>query len=383
LCNNKSECFVPALAIASSLGGRSRFETLTKDEPEALTKEDQGTPRLSAASSELVERGDLDELTRHVNRLVAVADWDELAELRLRCQLALERGKQLWAVSSHIEYRLALEAPGRWGASMLEAGTGRFALGPLPEVAASTHSWAELSAHLHPTPQAAMAAHERVMRGEDLTDDPVAGSLPEVLDLPLVLQPWEPSYALADYHPDRLDAPSPALPPLARLARSTEGSRRRSTATRGEIDGTATSLVELVSTWTEESNGRAEAIGATGDVMAAIGALGAQATELVELAPGTALAMMAWAGGSGGAHGRRRGAAPGRFAAWLVLAALGDLSAKWPLDPDELGDVLQQSHWYAWGAGEPETGWVLRLAVERAGGPGEDRAWAVAATDLA
>jgi hypothetical protein len=117
--------------------------------------------------------------------------------------------------------------------------------------------------------------------------------------------------------------------------------------------------------------------------MAAIGALGAQATELVELAPGTALAMMAWAGGSGGAHGRRRGAAPGRFAAWLVLAALGDLSAKWPLDPDELGDVLQQSHWYAWGAGEPETGWVLRLAVERAGGPGEDRAWAVAATDLA
>ena len=42
---------------------------------------EEGLRELSPASSELVERGDLDELTRHVNRLVASADWAELAEL--------------------------------------------------------------------------------------------------------------------------------------------------------------------------------------------------------------------------------------------------------------------------------------------------------------
>ena len=34
---------------------------------------------LSPASSELVELGDLDELTRHVNHLMAREEWDELA----------------------------------------------------------------------------------------------------------------------------------------------------------------------------------------------------------------------------------------------------------------------------------------------------------------
>jgi len=340
---------------------------------------------LSSASSELIERGDLDELTRHVNRLVASGDWEELAELRVRCRLAVERGKQLWAVAAHIEYRLALGAPGRWAATMLETGPGRFALGPLPEVAASTHTWEELSPHVHATPQAAMAAHERVMRGDDLTNDPVAMKLPEVLDLPLSLQPWEPSYALAEYQPDRMDAPQPKLPsfsPLGAAAHESGGaSRVGSPLSRGKADGVANALVDLVSTWTEESNGRAEAIGVRGDVFGAIEGLGVRPREIVELEPTTALAAMGWAAASGGAYGRRRGAAPGRFAAWLVLVALGDLSAKWPLAPDELGGVLHQVNWYAWGAGEPETGWVLRLAVEGAAGPSKDRAWAMSATD--
>ena len=47
-------------------------------------------------------------------------------------------------------------------------GAGRFALGPLSEVAASTHTWAELAPHAPPGPLAAVTAHERVVRGEDL-----------------------------------------------------------------------------------------------------------------------------------------------------------------------------------------------------------------------
>lgn len=340
---------------------------------------------MSPASSDLVERGDLDELTRHVNRLVAGSEWDELAELRTRCRLAVERGKQLWAVAAHIEYRLALGAPGRWAAMVLETGPGRFALGPLPEVAASTHTWEELSPHVHATPQAAMAAHERVMRGEDLSEDHAAMKLPDVLDLPWSLQSWEPSYALAEYRPDRMDAPAPKLPALSLLGGQGRGkdrpSRGATPLSRGEADAVASSLVELVGTWTEESNGRAEAVGVRGDALRAIEALGARPREISELEPAMALAAMGWAAASGGAFGRRRGAAPGRFAAWLVLVALGDLSAKWPLAPDEVGDVLHQVRWYAWGAGEPTTGWALRLAVEARAGPSKDRAWAVSATD--
>ena len=46
------------------------------------------------------------------------------------------------------------------------------------------------------------------------------------------------------------------------------------------------------------------------------------AARLAVLTPAEALAWLAWAGASGGAHGRRRGNAIGRFGAWWVLAAL-------------------------------------------------------------
>jgi hypothetical protein len=347
--------------------------------------DEQRASELSPTSIELIERGDLDDLTRHVNALVDAHDWDELAALGARCRLAFARGKQLWAVAAHIEYRLALEAPGRWGALMLETGPGRFAFGPLPEVAASTHTWAELSPHLHATPQAAMAAHERVMRGDDLTGEPFATRLPEVLDLPLRLEPWEPRYALAEYYPDRMVASPPRLPPLRPIAAgppaAPAGARPSRASGPARADEVCAALEDLVSTWTEESNGRAHALCVSGSALDAIGALGVGAKEIVELAPSAALAMMAWAAASGGAHGRRRGAAPGRFAGWWVLAALGGLTEKWPPAPDELGEALQQVRWYAWGAGEPATGWALRLAAEASGGPLKGRAWAVKATD--
>ena len=68
---------------------------------------------------------DIDELTRHVDRLCSARDWDELLQLRDICVAALQRGKQLWSVAAHAEYRLALEAPAPWAAQMLVPGTGR------------------------------------------------------------------------------------------------------------------------------------------------------------------------------------------------------------------------------------------------------------------
>jgi len=319
--------------------------------------------------ADLIDRGDLDELVRTADRLTDAADWDGLVELRDRSRAALERGRQLWPVASLAEYRLALCAPGPWAGAVIREGAGRFALGPLPEVAASTHAWEELAAHVPDGPLRAVTAHERVVRGEDLRD---AGRVPEgIIDLPLAPQPWEPTYPLASYEPEKADFPiepvtlprSEALPapgsPIADLR-------------------AATSLRDLVTPWTSESNGRCEVTAVRGDGPAAVAALGPRRARIAPVDAADALARMAWAGASGGAHGRRRGMAAGRFAAWWALAALADLGDDWPVTPDELGAAAAELRWWLWDAGEPELGWALRVAVDD---PAHGLAWAVAATD--
>ncbi|MGH8982524.1 MAG: hypothetical protein ACRDY6_01455, partial [Acidimicrobiia bacterium] len=78
------------------------------------------------------------------------------------------------------------------------------------------------------------------------------------------------------------------------------------------------------------------------------------------------------------AHGRRPGAAPGRFAAWWVVGALGDLLDRWPVAPAVVGEMAAHLGWFWWDEGSPASGWVVRIAVEdRAKG----RAWALAAHD--
>jgi hypothetical protein len=91
-----------------------------------------------------------------------------------------------------------------------------------------------------------------------------------------------------------------------------------------------------------------------------------------------ALAAMAWAAASGGAHGRRRGMAAGRFAAWWTVAALAGLLDDWPFVPDDVGEAAIAMRWYRWDDGAPATGWSLCLAVED---PETGWAWAVRAVD--
>src|SRR4051812_34843352 len=161
-------------------------------------------------NEELVDLGDLDELVRQVDRLADAGDWHGLLDLRDRCRRALERGRQLWPAASLAEYRLALDAPGKWAASMLRPDAGRFALGPLSEVTASSHTWSELAPYVPPTPQASIAAQERVVRGEDLTDDERADR--QVVEIPWVLQPWEPRSPVAEYKASEADFGDP--PPI-------------------------------------------------------------------------------------------------------------------------------------------------------------------------
>ena len=97
-----------------------------------------------------------------------------------------------------------------------------------------------------------------------------------------------------------------------------------------------------------------------------------------ELDAGRGVAWLAWAGASGGAFGRRRGAAAGRFGALWLLAALGDALDDWPLAVDELGELAGELRWWWWDAHEPATGWQLQLAVED---PADGLAWAINARD--
>ncbi|HZQ27908.1 MAG TPA: DUF6183 family protein [Acidimicrobiales bacterium] len=314
---------------------------------------------------------ELDDLTREIEGLCDRGDWDGLVALRDRCREALKRGKQFWPAASYAEYRLALDAPGPWAAAVVsEQGTGRFALGPLPEVAASSHQWADLSAG-EQSPALTMAAHERVVRGEDLRSDTDVDA--DVLDIPLVLQPWEPAYPVAQYKAGEAHFPAPALPGLDVVTLPAEA------PTPVEDLDSRRALVELATAWTTESNGRAEAVAVRGDAAGALAALGLRRqARMAQVTAADALAHMAWTAASGGAHGRRRGMAAGRFGAWWALTAMAGMLDDWPVDPDELGQVAAELRWYLWDAGEPVTGWGLRLAVED---PAEGLAWAVVAQD--
>ncbi|HEX6310076.1 MAG TPA: hypothetical protein VF152_00450, partial [Acidimicrobiia bacterium] len=222
-----------------------------------------------AELAQAVERGDLDELVRLVDGCCSARDWEGLADLRRRCREAHERsGRQLWPAAAHAEYRLALEAPGRWAGTVLEEGAGRFAPGPLSEVAASTHRWRELAPHVPEGPVAALTAHECVLRGEDLTGVALPG--PPVLELPLRLQAWEPRYFLAEYRAHEAHFPGPT-PPSGFEAPAGPGGARAVRHHGEDVDA----LVGVASTWTTASGGRAHAVAAQGTAPGAIAALGA------------------------------------------------------------------------------------------------------------
>ncbi|MBW3644717.1 MAG: hypothetical protein KY441_04355 [Actinobacteria bacterium] len=326
---------------------------------------------MSARLDAALAAGDLDELLREVDRLCEARDWDGLVRLREASRTAfLARGHQLWPVASQVEYRLALEAPGPWAASVLVEGSGRFSRGPLPEVAASTHTWAELAPHLPAGPAAGLVAHERAVHGEDLRGDQRADA--GVLEVPLALLPWEPAYCLATYRAHGADFPAPPAAATVPVTLPAQG-------TPFDDDQACRALLALVEPWVVESNGTATAVAVRGSAEAAVAALGLQQVGWAEVTPGEALSAMAWAGASGGAHGRRRGAAVGRFGAWWALAGLLGLVEEWPVPPADLGEAVDELRWARW---EPEhpSGWSLHLAVEDRD---EGLAWAVAATDRA
>lgn len=325
------------------------------------------------ALDDLIAAVDLDGLVRLIDARTANRDWDGLDRVRRRCIAATrETGRQLWPAATLAEYRLALWAPVAWAAVVLDGEAGRFTIGPLSEVVAVHHTWADLAAHLEPTPVAVYVAHERALRGEPI-DPGTLATLPPVLDVPAMLQPWEPTYPVSTYTDEGGDHPEPEH--TGELRELTLPERAADVI---DDDSTELAVQQLVEAWTVQSTGRAEVVCVEGTAASAIAALGVASARAVEIAAAEAIAWLAWAGASGGAHGRRRGMAGGRFSAWWVLGALGDLHDTWPPRPGEIEALLGRLTWYRWDAHEPPGGWRLQLAVEHRD---EHLAWAINASD--
>ncbi|MEO7804031.1 MAG: DUF6183 family protein [Actinomycetota bacterium] len=305
--------------------------------------------RVLNSLEELIESGEPNPLLHRVDGLCSARAWDDLVALADRCRVETERGKQLWPIAEHIEYRLALEAPGAIAASVLGPEAGRFALGPLTEVVASTHRFEELEPHLSVPQILGALAAERVIRGEDLTDH--AGAHPEVMELPLMLMNWEPEYPLPVYRSDKATFPDAPLVQTKRVRLGDPGDERHLSDPDLER-----AMLDLVAPWVTQSNGDVVFHIVEGSVESAI-----DGRWLMRIDSSEALAHMAWAAASGGAYGRRRGGAYGRFAAWWSASELTGLA--WPPVPDELHEAMDEVHWYLWEPEDLKPGWNLHLAV--------------------
>jgi hypothetical protein len=320
------------------------------------------------ALTALIESSDIAGLMRLIDGICGRRDWDDLVDLRDRCEEAVERGKQLWAVAQFAEYRLALEGPPDRAASVLSDGRGRFSLGPLWEVAASSHTWVDLEPEVSIPTVRAMIGHERSIRGDAVPEDAIDG---QVLGIPASQQEWEPTYPVAEYRSDRaafpddifdtemawVDLPDPVDPT--------------------ENDPVCDAMLDLVKPWWEDSLGKAEAITVDGTVEQGIRTLGPHRVRMVEVSISTAMEAMTWAGASGGSHGRRRGTPTGRSGAWWVmLEALGYEDV--PEHPADLGDEASTLRWVLWDPGDRVGGWNIHIGIED---PDDGIAWILSAVD--
>ena len=314
---------------------------------------------------DLIDASDSDGLIRFIDGLCAAREWEGLIEVRERCLQAESRGRQLFGVVQFVDYRQALEAPGEVAAEVVRDGAGRFALGPLWEVAASTHTWEQIGPHLESPRMRTLVAAERALRG-----DRVVGDFDlELLGTPLELMAWEPPYPAATYRSDRADFPAPDPIPFEAVNPAEE-------AARADDPDSEDALFGLVRTWVEESNGMAHIVTVEGSATDAITAAAAGPAEGARVAFGDALAMMGWAGANGGAYGSRRGGPVGRSGAWAAVAAIADI--EWPPDPAEVESAGSRLDWWLWKPHRQLGGWHLGLAVAD---PSDSLAWAISGHD--
>ena len=325
---------------------------------------------VSESQYDLINRADLDGLVRIIDDYCETRSWHELLGLRDACKAAVANGRQVWPASTLAEYRLALLAPAEIAVQVVDEEAGRFTMGPLTEVIAQNHQWSELREFLEPSPTSTYIAYECGIRGQR-----VDGELFPALESPCDLLPIETNYALAEYHDNEAKFPTPAIPEMGNAIVVPV-----SPANVVHDSEVSTAFHQLFDAWTTQSNGELRMSCVEGSVLDALASLDVQEARLSLLTSSDALAWLTWAGASGGAHGRRRGNALGRDAAWWTIAALTEQISRWPLNNEELETAVNSLQWFWWDANEPTTGWNVRLCVHHAD---RNRSWAFMLTDMA
>lgn len=316
---------------------------------------------------ELIHRADLDDLVRHVERTVAARDWAHLVETRDAARAAVSTGRQLWPIATLANVRLALRAPAEHAVRALDDGARTFMPGPVSEILACAHDWRDLAPHLPHGHDRSLVAYERALRG----DPDVTGNEPAVLEIPVVPAEWEPRYATAVYDDDGAHDEPPASAVGDTMAvgdtPTVDAIDAAGVGRPGSIDtdnAVTDAFRQLVEPWTASSNGTARIAFVEGGVRDALSALDVTSARCVRLDAKQTLAWLAWAGASGGAHGRRRGAATGRFGAWWLLAAIAGMDIDgWPPNTARFGEVLSSMECWWWDGGNDTGGWRLRLVV--------------------
>jgi hypothetical protein len=301
---------------------------------------------MSESFRQLIDRADLDGLVRLIDDLTSDRDYETLFELRSAARAAAASGRQVWPAATLAEYRIALGGPAPLAARVLD-DSGRFTLGPLTEVVAQRHTFAELSPHLTEGPTQAYVAHERAIRGESITT-----SVFPALDIPARLCIWEPDYLLPNYLDSGVEVDTPELP----LDYQPLGDDSSEPRDDGDV---AEAFRLLIEPWTSSSLSWSVAH-THGEVASAIRSCDPTAKRHARLSNHAALVWLTWIGASGGPDGRRRGNAAGRFSTWWLLAALDDSLSSWP--PRD-SDVLDRFEWSWWDDGHLRQGWSIGLAA--------------------
>ena len=306
---------------------------------------------MADALDELIHRADLDALVRYVDDTCSARDWDHLVRVRNEARAAVNSGRQLWPIATLANYRLALWAPAEQAVRALDDTARTFMPGPVSEILAVHHSWEELEPHLAPGHDRSLVAYERSIRRDVIEQDE-----PTLLDIPYDILSWEPQYAIATYTDNGVESPEPFLNVQWEPLITREGSPMS--------DNTVHVFRQMMESWTAHSNGSARAAVVEGELPEALYALGGINCEVSSITSQEALASVAWASASGGAHGKRKGAATGRSDAWWLMATFTGLDDAWLCDSDELGEILDELQFFTFAHEKtPTTGWNLSLAI--------------------
>lgn len=323
---------------------------------------------MAASLDDLIRRADLDELVRFVDSTCQERDWEQLVRIRNEARAALSTGRQLWPIATLANYRLALWAPAEDAVRALDDTARTFMPGPVSEIISVHHTWDELEEHLAPGHDRSLIAHERAMRGDGISIDE-----PSALEIPMQVQDWEPQYVMANYTDDGVDFPAPDLVVCRDLIKAKD-------ADPIDDPDSIHAFRRMMEPWTAHSNGQADVCVVEGGISEALGALGLSDARTAPLSAYEALGWLGWVAASGGARGKRRGAATGRGEAWWFLATFAGLADDWPCDAQEFGEVVNSLEFTAFTYDKaPTGGWGLHLIIED---PEEGLAIALRATDV-